>query len=73
MAVNGHLIDPRFFYAGVDLLIFLGVARDLMVTRRVHTVYLYGLPTLVVSQISIAYTYLHRLPYWITVAHIILR
>jgi hypothetical protein len=58
---------------GVDLLIILAMARDLMVTRRVHTVYLYVLPVFVFSQIIVAYTYLHRLPYWIKVAHIILR
>jgi hypothetical protein len=73
MAVNGHLIDQRFLYAGVDLLILLGVARDLMVNRRVHSVYLYVLPAFVLGQTVVMYTIVHRLPYWIKVAQIILR
>jgi hypothetical protein len=55
---------------GVDLLIFLGIARDLIVSRRVHRVYIYALPAFIVSQIAVAYTY--QSPYWLKIAHAIL-
>ena len=37
-------------YVAVDLLIGLGIVRDLIVLRRVHPAYLYALPSLVVGQ-----------------------
>jgi hypothetical protein len=40
-------MDLVFSPAGVDALICLGVIRDLMVERRVHKVYLYALPILI--------------------------
>jgi hypothetical protein len=40
------LVPENWFYVGVDVLILLGVVRDLIVTKRVHPVYLYGLPLL---------------------------
>jgi hypothetical protein len=69
----GPIMPFDFNFAGVDLLILLGVARDLIVNRRVHPVYLYVLPAFVVGQTIVAYTYAHRLPYWMSVAHLILR
>ena len=48
-----------WFYAGVDLLVFLGVVRDLIVIRRVHPVYRYALPALIVAQVTIMDTILH--------------
>jgi hypothetical protein len=65
-------LDSVWGLVGVDLLIILAGARDLMVTRRVHTVYLYVLPVFIFGQTFVAYTYLHRLPYWMKVADIIL-
>jgi hypothetical protein len=44
------------FYAGVDVLVLLGVARDLIVNRRIHQVYLYGLPALILGQTVVMYT-----------------
>jgi hypothetical protein len=37
-------------YVAEDALIFLGVLRDLVVNRRVHSVYLIALPILIVCQ-----------------------
>src|SRR5690348_5444430 len=37
-------------YVCVDSLIALGVVRDLSVNRRIHQVYLYALPVLIVAQ-----------------------
>lgn len=50
--------NHSIFYVALDLLIVLGVVRDLVVDRRIHKVYLYALPALVVGQ-SIA-VYLWR-------------
>jgi tryptophan-rich sensory protein len=63
----------NYFYGGVDLLILLGVARDLMVNRRVHPVYLYVLPLFVFFQSVVIYTDNHRLPYWVSIADAILK
>jgi hypothetical protein len=55
---------------GVDLLIFLGIARDLIVSRRVHGVYIYALFAFIISQTAVAYTY--QSAYWLKIAHAIL-
>jgi len=52
----------EWFYAGVDALIAIGVARDLIVVRDVHPVYRYALPTIVAGQLLTAYV--HRLSWW---------
>jgi hypothetical protein len=59
-------------YAGVDLLILMGAARDLIVNRRLHPVYLYGLPLLMVEQIAMMSVSLKSWPAWMKVAHRIL-
>ena len=60
---------PLYFYGGIDGLILLGVLRDLTVSRRIHTVYLIGLPLLVVAQTTAAQIFLHRSSCWIRIAH----
>jgi hypothetical protein len=62
-----------FSPAGVDALICLGVVRDLIVDRRVHKVYLYALPILIVSQIAAMETFLHASPWWMDIANRVLR
>jgi hypothetical protein len=66
------LVPENWFYAGVDILILLGVVRDLIVTKRVHPVYLYGLPLLMLGQIATVYTYVKNLPEWLKIAHALL-
>jgi hypothetical protein len=66
-----HLLPPVIFYAGVDLLILLGVARDLIVNRRIHPVYLYGLPAFILGQTVAMYAFIHNSPYWLKIAHAI--
>lgn len=61
-----------FFYVGVDLLILLGVMRDLIVIRRVHQVYVYALPLLVIGQASAIFISIHKTPFWMKIAHAIL-
>ena len=62
-------MPENWFYAGVDVLILLGVVRDLIVTKRVQPVYLYGLPLLMLGQIATIYTYVKSLPEWLKIAH----
>jgi hypothetical protein len=68
-----HLLPPVVFYAGVDVLILLGVARDLIVNKRVHQVYLYALPAIILGQTVVMYTVTKELPYWLKIANAILR
>ena len=44
------MFDNALFYPAVGCLILLGIGRDWLVDRRVHKVYLYALPLLVVVQ-----------------------
>jgi len=62
-----------FSPAGVDALICLGAIRDLIVERRVHKVYLYALPILIVCQVAAMETFVHASPWWMNVANRILR
>ena len=48
------VLPGLWFYAGVDLLIMMGVTRDLLVNRRVHRVYLFALPLIIAGQVAIA-------------------
>lgn len=60
-----------WFYSGVDALILLGVVRDLIVMKRVHRVYWYGLPALVVAQVFVMRTLLTLSPWWVRIANAI--
>lgn len=72
-AAIGRLIPSSWpdgwIYVGVDALIFLGVGRDLMITRRLHAVYRYGIPALLVGQTIAMYLDVSRSPQWIAIAH----
>ena len=61
--------SPLYFYGGVDVLILLGVLRDLAVSRRIHPVYMIAIPLLVAGQTAAAQMFLHRAPFWISIAH----
>jgi hypothetical protein len=67
-----YLLPPLFFYAGVDLLIFLGAVRDLIVMQSIHPVYRYSLPAFVAGQVVAMYTYTHHSPLWLKIAHALL-
>lgn len=62
-----------WFYAGVDALILLGVARDLLVTRRIHVVYRYALPAFAVAQTCAAQVWLHHPEWWERLTSVIVR
>jgi len=63
------LLPPVIFYAGVDLLILLGVIRDWIVNRKVHPVYSYALPVLIVGQTVVMYANVHKSAIWMGIAH----
>jgi hypothetical protein len=44
------MLDNNLFYPALDCLIVLGMVRDWVVDKRVHKVYLYALPALMVVQ-----------------------
>ncbi|MGA2421204.1 MAG: hypothetical protein ABSG69_14080 [Candidatus Acidiferrum sp.] len=66
------LFNNNLFYLALDLVMVLGVARDLLVNRRVHTVYRYALPVLFAAQGLAIYLW-HRAPgWWVSITHNIL-
>ena len=69
----GAFFQGNYFYAGVDLLILLGMVRDWIVNGRVHVVYKYALPAFVVAQTFVMYTIVTQQGYWLKVAEAILR
>jgi hypothetical protein len=67
------MVPGNAFYACVDLLILLGILRDLVVTRRVHAVYRYGLPGMMAGQAVAQYLMLTTPPLWLTMTHRIMQ
>jgi hypothetical protein len=51
----GHIIDHSLGFLCADAVILLGVARDLLVDRRVHKVYLVGLPLMMIFHAWLIY------------------
>jgi hypothetical protein len=67
-----NILPKELFYLGVDALILLGLLRDLLVNRQVHTVYRYALPAFIVGQAFVIFTITHQLPWWQKMAHALL-
>jgi len=61
-----YLFDHNVFFLCVDAVMLLGVARDLLIDKRVHKVYLYGLPLLVVGQNVAIYLWRARPGWWMS-------
>lgn len=59
--------------AGVTFLIALGAARDFLVNRRVHKVYLYALPVYIVVETFAMQTFTHASAWWVRIADLLLR
>lgn len=64
MAARGFQIWVAL-YAGVDPLILISMLRDLAVERRIHPVYLFGLPAFVLCQAGMLFTLMHRSAWWL--------
>jgi hypothetical protein len=61
-----HVFDHSLFLVCVDAVMLLGVARDLLVDRRVHKVYLYGIPALVIGQNLAIYLWRGSPGWWLS-------
>jgi hypothetical protein len=74
-AAFGRFPSLHIFYApiGVDILILLAMLRDLIVERRIHKIYLYALPPMILLQTCAEYTVIHRSLWWIKIANCLLR
>lgn len=66
------VFDHNLGYLGLDLLIVLGLLRDLVVDGRVHKVYLYAFPSLIVLQGLAMYAWKINPPWWQGITHVIL-
>jgi hypothetical protein len=64
--------NHSIFYAGLDLLIVAGMMRDVVVDGRIHKVYLYVLPVLIVGQSLAVYLWRANPAWWQAVTHAIL-
>jgi hypothetical protein len=64
--------NHSIFYAGLDLLIVLGMMRDWIVDGRVHKVYLYALPPMILLQSLAVYLWRVNPVWWQGVTHAIL-
>jgi hypothetical protein len=67
-----YLFDSNLYVVCMDSMMLLGVARDLLVDRRIHKVYLYALPCIFIAQILTIYTWRSAAPWWMAIAHSIL-
>jgi hypothetical protein len=61
----------QWFYAGVDGLILIGALHDVWTHGRVHAVYRYALPAMILGQLLTAYV--RGLPGWIALAPTLFR
>lgn len=61
-------MDEFRWYRGVDLLILLGVGRDLFVTKQVHAVYRWMVPIFVAAQVVTMATFFHHPTPWMGIA-----
>jgi hypothetical protein len=66
------IFDHNLFYPTLDLLIVLGMVRDWIVDGRVHKVYLYALPVLIVLQSLAVYAWRINPGWWQVTTHTIL-
>ena len=67
-----RILPGYLFYAGVDLLILLGLVRDLIVHRAAHRVYLFILPPFILGQTIVTYIAYHNVSFWLRIAHALL-
>lgn len=58
-------------YVGADVLLALGVCRDLLVNKRVHAVYRIGLPAYLVAQLFVVYLWRVGPAWWVRIGHAI--
>ena len=67
-----YLFNHNLFFIAVDAVILLGVARDLLVNRRIHIVYRVALPSLVVVQVLMVYLWRVAPAWWSNIGQALL-
>jgi hypothetical protein len=67
-----YLFSHSLFFFAVDAVILLGVARDLLVNRRIHIVYRVALPSLVVVQALMVYLWRGAPAWWSNIGQALL-
>lgn len=67
-----YLFNNSLYFLCLDGVILLGVGRDLIVNRRIHKVYLVGLPVLMVCQGFVVYILRSSSHWWVRIADAIL-
>jgi len=65
--------NPWFFYTGTDLLIVAACLRDLIVNRRIHPVFLYGLPALMCVEYGGVWMFVHKPATWLAICNLLLK
>jgi len=66
------MFNHNLYFAALDILIVLGIVRDWVVDRRVHKVYLYGLPAMMALQSFAVYAWAVKPAWWLAFTHFIL-
>jgi hypothetical protein len=66
------LFEHKLFLFCPDLVIGLGVVRDLLVNRRIHRVYLIALPVLIVLQGLTTFIWRSEAAWWVRIAHAVM-
>jgi len=66
------MFNHNLFYPALDCLMVLGMVRDRVVDGRVHKVYLYALPSLMILQSLAMYTWRVNPAWWAAITHAIL-
>jgi hypothetical protein len=69
----GWLMPDNAWYLGVDALLLAAVVNDWHALRRVHPVYLYGVPALIIGQAAAMWIYKSNAPAWIAIAKVLLQ
>lgn len=67
-----YLFNNNLFYPCLDVVILLGVARELLANRRVHKVYRYAVPMLIIGQGFAIYLWRGAPAWWVSITHKIL-
>jgi len=67
-----YVFDHSLYYACLDGVLLLGVARDLFVDRRIHKVYRVALPLMIAVQIFLIYLYRGAPAWWVKFGHSLL-
>jgi hypothetical protein len=69
---SDFLFDHNLFYVCLDFVMLLGILRDLAVNRRVHAVYRYAIPVLIVGQGFAVYLWRGSPGWWLRITQAIL-